>query len=278
MTVWRRSLRDAIATPALAEPAAWIYQALDTINPRVALANARYRRNGAPDELPIPPADLRFVVAGTTDISWFLEAGARAAESISQSIAQTGHAVADFDTILDFGCGCGRVLRHWRSLDRTRICGSDYNRRLVDWCNENLSFTDVRTNQLEPPLGYRDSEYNLVYALSVFTHLTAELQGPWMRELTRITIPGGYVVLSAHGEAYLSRLTSEEKKRFAAGQIVVKNNVTAPGSNMCAAYHPTAYVRDQLAAGLDIIDFIPEGAKGNPRQDLYVLRKPEGSR
>ena len=87
------------------------------INPRVAFANARYLRGAAPDDLPIPPADLRFTVAGTTDISWFLEGGARAASSIADAVARAGSSIAELDSILDFGCGCGRVLRHWRRLD-----------------------------------------------------------------------------------------------------------------------------------------------------------------
>jgi hypothetical protein len=32
-------------------------------------------------------------------------------------------------------------------------------------------------------------------------------------------------------------------------------------------------VRRTLAAGLEVVDFVPEGALGNPRQDVYLLRK-----
>jgi hypothetical protein len=56
--------------------------------------------------------------------------------------------------------------------------------------------------------------------------------------------------------------------------LVVKNNTKAPGSNMCSAYHPVSYVRDHMAKGLELVDFIPRGATGNPQQDLYILRKP----
>jgi hypothetical protein len=68
-------------------------------------------------------------------------------------------------------------------------------------------------------------------------------------------------------------LNRAERRQFEGGGLVVKNNVNAPGSNTCSAYHPFSYVRDQLAAGLEIVDFQAEGARGNPHQDLYVLRK-----
>jgi SAM-dependent methyltransferase len=278
MTVLRRSLRDAAASPVLAQPAARVYEALDSINPRVAVANARYRRHGAPDQLPIPPADLRFLVAGTKDISWFLEGGRLAAQSVSLAAARTGEALEHLDAILDFGCGCGRVLRYWRHLPDTGVFGTDYNAKLVAWSAHNLPFSRVAVNNLEPQLDYDSGKFDLVYALSVFTHLTKDLQAPWVRELARIAKPGGRLVLSTHGEAYLGRLNADERRHFAAGELVVKNNVSAPGSNTCAAYHPNAYVREEMASGLDLVDFAAEGAKGNPRQDLYVLRKPDSAK
>jgi SAM-dependent methyltransferase len=250
-----------------------VYQALDAVNPRVALGNVRYRR-GAPDRLPIPPADLRFLVAGTVDIGWFLEGGARGARTIMAAAARTGEQIEELEAVLDFGCGCGRVLRHWYPLRATKVFGTDYNATLAGWCRDNLPFARVGINKLTPWLDYAGGSFDLVYALSVFSHLTHDLQVPWVRELARVIKPGGRLMLSVHGEAYVSRLTAEERKLFAAGGIVVKNNLNAPGANTCAAYHSSAYVRDVLAVGLDVLEFVPEGAKGNPRQDLYVLGKP----
>ncbi len=272
----RRNLRDQVVSLGLTKPATRIYRAVASSDPRVAIANARYRRSGAPDRLPIPPADLRFLVAGSASISWFLEGGALAFDSIRAALARRGVALSQLEAVLDFGCGCGRVLRHWSSVQGPKLSGCDYNQSLVEWCSEHLPFADARVNQLAPPLAYRDAEFDLVYALSVFTHLTEDLQAVWMKELARIVKPGGFVVFTTHGESYLQRLNAAERQRFAAGDLVVKDNLKAPGSNACAAYHPPAYVRDHLIAGLDLIDHLPEGAKGNPHQDLYLCRKPSG--
>src|SRR5439155_22311672 len=109
--------------------------------------------------------------------------------------------------------------------------------------------------------------------LSVFTHLTPTLQTGWIGELTRVLKPAGHLILSTHGTSYRHRLTANEAEAFDKGQLVVKNNTRAPGSNTCAAYHPFEYVQGQLAQAFEIRAFVPEGAKGNPKQDLYVLRK-----
>ena len=47
-----------------------------------------------------------------------------------------------------------------------------------------------------------------------------------------------------------------------------------PGSNACGAYHPEAFVRERLAPPFGAIAFRPEGALGNPHQDLWLLRRP----
>jgi SAM-dependent methyltransferase len=274
LTAVRRSLRDQVSSFGLAGPAARVYRVITSSDPRVAFANARYRRNGAPDGLPVPPADLLFLVAGTTSIAWFLEGGARAAGTIREAMERRGVAMDDLEAILDFGCGCGRVLRHWNALHRARMFGTDYSPKLIEWCRQHLPFVDVSVNRLAPPLAYEKGEFGLVYAFSVFTHLTEDLQVPWMQELARVVKPGGYILLSTHGESYSNRLNNGERRQFASGRLVVKNNVKAPGSNTCSAYHPLAYVREELTPGLELVEHVPQGAKGNPHQDLYVLRKP----
>jgi SAM-dependent methyltransferase len=274
LTAMRRSLRDQVSNFGLAGPAARAIRAITSSDPRTVLANARYRSQGAPDGLPIPPSDLLFLVAGTTSISWFLEGGARAAGTVREAVQGRGVQVDQLEAILDFGCGCGRVLRYWHDLRRVRVFGSDYSPKLVEWCRQNLSFADVGVNQLAPPLEYADAEFDLVYAFSVFSHLTEDLQVPWVNELARVLKSGGHLLVSTHGESYSHRLNPAEHREFAAGRLVVKNDVKAPGSNMCAAYHPFDYVRERMSGGLELVDFVPEGARGNPHQDLYVFRKP----
>ena len=112
--------------------------------------------------------------------------------------------------LLDWGCGCGRILRHWADLTETRVCGCDIDPQMVGWCQANLPFADVARIELSPPLPYADSSFGLVYALSVITHLPEELQHAWVRECYRVLRPGGYLLFSTLGAYYLSlqRLTA----------------------------------------------------------------------
>lgn len=234
--------------------------------------NIQFRLRGAPDGLPIPPDELIASVAGICEISWFLEIGRRGAESTIRVLERNGVHIADLRSILDFGCGCGRVIRHLGSLKTPKLYGSDYNGRVIEWCRRNLSFAGFEANGLCPPLNYADEAFDLVYSLSVLTHLPEALQLQWVKELWRVISPGGYLLITTHGESYLSVMLPEEQERFRAGHLVTRSETHA-GTNACATFHPPAYVRRTLADGFDVVDFVPEGAKGNPHQDVFLLRK-----
>jgi SAM-dependent methyltransferase len=223
----------------------------------------------ADDGLPVPPADLRVRVAGTPDLGWFLEGGRLGEQTIRRALDRHGVAVENVDALLDFGCGCGRVTRRWRDL--RGVHGSDMNADAIAWCRANLAFGRFETNGLEPPLAFADDSFDLVYALSVFTHLTLELQRAWVHELRRVLRPGGLLLVTTHGAAYRERLSNMERKRFDAGEVVVRWE-DAAGTNLCSAYHSETALR-ALADGFTFLELEREGAIGNPHQDLTLLRK-----
>jgi SAM-dependent methyltransferase len=175
--------------------------------------------------------------------------------------------------MLDWGCGCGRVLRHWSQLPGTAVHGCDINPKMVQWCSANLPFADVTVNQLAPPLPYPESAFDLVYGFSVMTHLPEDLQHQWMAECGRVLKPNGYLLISTLGEYYLSRnrLNQAERRAFEDGNVVVLFQ-GAPGTSLCSAYHPPEYVRQELAAHFLPLAFRPASDAG--RHDIHLLQKP----
>jgi SAM-dependent methyltransferase len=228
-----------------------------------------------PDGLPLPPARLMNLVAGSSDAGWFLDGGRLGASSMQAILLQNGVILESLGAILDFGCGSGRVMRQWRSLKGPALFGTDYNPELVAWCAANLPFATFRVNRLHGGVDFPDAAFDLVYAFSVFTHLDLAAQSFWIAELARVLKRGGFLFLTTHGEYYLSRLSPRDQEAFRSGRLVVSGARRA-GSNDCAVFHPVSYVRQALASagGLDVVAFVPEGALGNPRQDVYLLRKP----
>ncbi|HET7568286.1 MAG TPA: class I SAM-dependent methyltransferase [Gaiellaceae bacterium] len=231
-----------------------------------AWQSLRGGRRIAVDGPPLPPRRLMVRVAGTADADWFLRGGRAAYDAIVEHVP-----VGELESVLDFGCGCGRVTRWWHGFPGT-VAGSDLSEPAIRWCRANLPFARFETNGLAPPLAFADASFDLVYGFSVFTHLTAELQLAWRDELLRVLRPGGRLLVSTHGRSYLPRLEDGERAAFEAGELVVRWG-DLPGTNLCSAYHPERYLRETFAAGFAFVELEPEGARGNPTQDLVLLRK-----
>lgn len=227
----------------------------------------------------MPPARLILRVAGTPDRDWFLTSGRMAADAIRSAMHGQHRRIEDLAALLDFGCGCGRVARHFLTA-ADALHGCDTAASAVRWCERHLRPGKFSVNDVAPPLPYGDGQFDLVYALSVFTHFPEELQRPWIDELWRVLAPEGHLIISVHGRAYAEALAPNERTDFDAGRLVIRDG--PPGSNLCAAYHPRAFLGDLLEGRFEIADYREEGALGNPSQDLVVLRKeaperPSGS-
>ena len=223
--------------------------------------------------IPIPPARLRYDVAGTNDLEWFLEGGRLGVETIVSTLAKQGLELESFKSVLDFGCGCGRVLRHLSDYDGTRLHGTDISRKGIAWADRHLNFAEFGSNKLNPPARYRPDSFDFIYAFSVFTHLSHDLQKAWMGEMHRILKPDGYLLISVHGEHYRDKVPEELVEEFDKGKLVV-SGVRQNGSNHCAAFHPEHYVRQHMASeqGFKILQYEPRGALGNPEQDVYLMQ------
>jgi SAM-dependent methyltransferase len=265
----RRSLLDLADKLHLARPAVRAYEL--ALAARSDLFDRSGHENGG---LALPPARLR-AQAGPqhADAGFFLRSGKHHAELIRDLLIEQGAPIESLDAFLDWGCGCGRVLRHWSGLTDTGVCGCDINPNMVEWCEANLPFSDVRQNALEPPFPYEDSSFGLVYALSVITHLPEDLQHAWVRECHRVIEPGGYLLFSTLGAYFLTRkrLSADERARFESGKLVVLYEDSA-GTSLCSAYHPESYVRNELAGDFETVAF--RAAAEDGRHDMYLLRKP----
>jgi SAM-dependent methyltransferase len=226
---------------------------------------------------PIPPARLRVLVSGGADLRFFLHSGKEQTDFIRALLRDQGVELERLERLLDFGCGCGRLARWWSELDGPELHGCDYNPELVGWCRANLPFMATRLSGLEPPLPYPQNGFDLICALSVFTHLSEPIQRAWASELRSRLRPGGLLFFTVSGTAYLDRLDAEERRAFSAGRPVMHFEELA-GTNLCAAYHPRSYVERELLDGFELVDAVEPGRDCSRSitslpQDAYLARR-----
>ena len=172
-------------------------------------------------------------------------------------------------SVLDWGCGPARVVRHLPGLvEGGTFYGTDYNRQSIAWCSAN--FTDIyfHSNDLMPGLIYEKEWFDLVYGISIFTHLSKEAHEAWLNELIRVLKPGGILFITLHGKSFAEKLTPKEKLLFDSEDLVVRGQVTE-GHRTFTAFHPEKWVRIWTLS-LNVLEHIP-GTNGE--QDVWIFRK-----
>ena len=105
--------------------------------------------------------------------------------------------------ILDFGCGAGRTLRQFTGSAEHAACfvGCDIHFDSVRWVARHLSPPfGVFRNGERPPLPFPDHTFDLIYAMSVFSHLS-ETSASWLLELRRVLHPSGLLIATVPGPA-----------------------------------------------------------------------------
>lgn len=234
------------------------------------------RRSGPTDDgMPVPSPYLINLVIGHPDRKMFLNGGASTARHIARLVDRQGPAFSDTARVLDFGVGCGRLIRHMPQLTSAELCGADYNGRLVRWCRNNLPGTFVR-NQLKPPLPFPRNHFDVVWALSVFTHLGPHLQSVWLDELSRVIKPGGIAVLSFHDEDHpglqQTGLTRDELRE----KRIHVHNAFSQGTNLVATFQSQTQVRESFGRRFEILE-IESGPHRPTSHALAVLRLPGGA-
>jgi SAM-dependent methyltransferase len=148
-------------------------------------------------ELPVPPDEIALYVGGTKGTE-FVEQGRRLYRCLLHCLPP-GFSF-EGKKVLDFGCGSGRILRHFaETAERCEFWGSDISKPCIDWLSAHYQppFRLVQNKQT-PPLPFQNGYFDLVYAISVFTHI-ADTWKIWLQELKRVMKPGAIALLSFMG-------------------------------------------------------------------------------
>jgi SAM-dependent methyltransferase len=113
--------------------------------------------------------------------------------------------------VLDFGCGTGKVLSQFAAeATDAEFWGCDIDRPSIEWVQHNMcppfrAFVCREEAGLPQPDGY----FDLIFAWSVYTHLT-DRWAEWLLEHHRVLAEDGLLFASFIGEGMVEPLTSEK--------------------------------------------------------------------
>jgi SAM-dependent methyltransferase len=155
-----------------------------------------------------------------------------------------------------------------------KCCGTDTDGEAIAWCKRNLRFGEFSVNGPAPPLSFASDMFDLILAVSVFTHLDEDNQARWLEELRRVAKPGAVLLCTVHGPHIWKNLPGDFREQVEReGFLFVPSTYwqdTFPDWYQ-TSYHTEKYVRRTYGALFEVVDYLPRGLVDH--QDVVILRK-----
>lgn len=189
---------------------------------------------------------------------------------------------------LDFGCSSGRVVRALAAAYReAEWYGCDPNGEAIGWAKEHLPGITFGVSPQEPPLPYRDDFFDVVFAISIWSHYGERAAVDWLSEMRRVIRPSGHLLLSTHGHqaiafnatngirsdeqlAEIGR-TLYERGFWFAEEFGAKGDWGVVNRRWGTAFISPEWLLSQVCPEWRVIDFAAGRLEGH--QDLYVLEQ-----
>ena len=172
--------------------------------------------------------------------------------------------------LLDFGSGWGRVIRYFlKDVAPENLVGLDINEGSLKAARKTDRWSRFERCELLPPTRFDADSFDLVYAFSVFSHLSEESHEAWLGEFERVLRPGGVLILTTFHRDVLERagdfpamaerfapvdpwLAAYDRGDFAYQVLQEESN-----PHFGFAFIPEDYVRARWTRRFEVHEFLP---------------------
>jgi SAM-dependent methyltransferase len=218
------------------------------------------------DPVPFPPLDLMSRVGSLEQADDPRRAYDALGEALRRGIVDLLPPDWSWDgrRVLDFGCGAGRTLRHFmRETAVAEFWGCDIDDASIAWLQGNLSPPlRVFCNPDAPPLPHPDGYFDLIWAISVFTHVT-DRWSEWLVELHRVMAPSGLLITTFLAPGWYENLTGEPWQEDDLGMTVMRHGAPwEQGGPM--VFHSPWWVHAHWGRAFEILDYGSSGFGADP--------------
>lgn len=247
----------------------------------------RLRRDPAASrELPSRP--LRASV-GQPSASAYLREGRQVATELGELLSGADHPLGEAEAICDLASGPGKVLDHLEAGPVAKLAAVDVNPAAIEWLRRNRPEVDARRTDPTPPCPFEDRSFDLLFSISLLTHLS-EFDGlEWLREVGRLLSDDGVALITVHGEAAFDAFRSGRRGGISAAQLAAlrrcrslneegfafvaeadpHQRVPGVGDSWGLAFHSPAHIRRSWGEVVDVREIVP--AAINYSQDAVLI-------
>jgi methyltransferase family protein len=107
--------------------------------------------------------------------------------------------------LLEFASGYGCVTRHFTHyLPNARITCCDIHQEAINFIKSQLSTDAVLSRSIPEKLQFSET-YDVIFALSFFSHMPESTWGRWIRKLYSALNDHGYLIFTTHGKVSNSK-------------------------------------------------------------------------
>jgi SAM-dependent methyltransferase len=208
--------------------------------------------------------------------------------------------IEECPAVLDFGCGWGRIIRFFlKDIEASRLWGVDPLEQMIAICKRDVFRCNFEVIETTPPSRFPDDTFGLVYAHSVFSHLSEERHQTCLADLARILKPGGLLLVTTRPREFIQECAAMRKRsdlhemhpgprRSASAFVDTERSLLeydrgdycfsqlifdGEWSYWGATAIPKAYVMRNWSERLTFLDYIDDRKKC--AQNVIVMRKPD---
>ncbi len=216
-------------------------------------------------KLDVPP-NLRLKVTGVTDEGAHMVIGEKCCKDIIDTVSK--HLILGKNTkILDFGVGCGRVLQFMMknsNLALSNLYGVDVDAEAINFIkNVYPKEVNLSVSGHFPPLTFEANTFDLVYAISVFTHLNDHLIGVWLDEMYRVVKKNGYLLFTTHD--------AKNKDDHISFSVPKAHKEMGFPAYYGVSYTSKDYISTKITQSkFTLVEYVSKGLSEN--QDIYLVK------
>jgi SAM-dependent methyltransferase len=206
-------------------------------------------------------------------INYYFEDGALSARKLVDLIASLGYPQGQRVKLLEFASGYGCVSRHLKRFSHLDLVSCDIHQEAIEFLSSRIGVKSIISAHV--PEGFKPAEsFDVIFALSFFTHMPKSTFGRWLRALFGALKVTGYLVFTTHGRPCFEQLGIPAKDIpadgfwFRAGSEQLDLDTGEYGAAMTTPDFVIGEIYRQI--GAPIVSFTQAGWW---QQDLWVLKR-----
>jgi ubiquinone/menaquinone biosynthesis C-methylase UbiE len=187
---------------------------------------------------------------------------------------------SELPTILDWGCGTGRIVQHLhRHHPYLLLYGADINKEMIAWNHQNIKDVYFSHISLNAPTAYPNNYFDMIYGISVFTHIPSIKQKEWVEEMYRIIKPSGILLVTTMGSIFRKKLFADEILQLENEGVYEKpfqeKNMLLPGDRNYSVYETALFFENMITPYFLTLHFYDGSIypKKFGGQDVWILQK-----